>query len=205
LGLVKVLSEGSIGSGVRRVDALVGLDAFQYMSKEHLLVSQLAEQLKARPEELPERISGLVDRLRTAERDLEKHRAGAVLASAGSLVDDAEERNGVALVAVAAPAGLTGSDLRALATDVRNRLGGRAGVVALFSAADDKVAFVVATTDAARDRGLAAGKLVPSFAASIGGRGGGRPELAQGGGNNPDGIPDAVAALRAAVLSDAPG
>ena len=204
LGLVKVLSEGSIGSGVRRVDALVGLDAFAHMSKEHVLVSQLAEQLKARPEELPERISGLVERLRTAERDLEKHRADAVLASAGSLSEQAEDLNGVALVAVAAPAGLTGNDLRALATDVRGRLGARPGVVALFSAGADgeaKVAFVVATTETARERGLAAGKLVPSFAGSIGGRGGGRPELAQGGGNTPDGIGDAVTALRAAVLA----
>jgi alanyl-tRNA synthetase len=72
-------------------------------------------------------------------------------------------------------------------------------VVALFSAAGDKLSFVVATTEAARGRGLAAGKLVPSFAAAIGGRGGGKAELAQGGGTNPAGIPDAVGALRAAL------
>jgi alanyl-tRNA synthetase len=205
LGLVKVLSEGSIGSGVRRVEALVGLDAFQHMSKEHLLVAQLAEQLKARPEELPERVASLVERLRGAERDLEKHRADAVLASAGSLAKEAEDLGGVALVAVSAPDGLSGNDLRALATDVRGRLGARAGVVALFSAADGKVSFVVATTDAARERGLKAGGLVPAFSTAIGGRGGGRPELAQGGGSNPGGVPDAVAALRSAVLAGATG
>jgi alanyl-tRNA synthetase len=204
LGLVKVLSEGSIGSGVRRVDALVGLDAFQHMSKEHLLVSQLSEQLKARPEELPDRIATLVERLRSAERDLEKHRADAVLASAGSLADAAEDLGGVALVAVAAPDGLAGNDLRALATDVRGRLGSRPGVVALFSGSEDKVSFVVATTEAARRQGIAAGKLVPAFAGSIGGRGGGKAELAQGGGTNPAGVPDAVAALRAAVQAGAP-
>jgi alanyl-tRNA synthetase len=199
LGLVKVLSEGSIGSGIRRVEALVGLDAFRHMSKEHLLVSQLAEQLKARPEDLPERVSGLVERLRAAERDVERHRAEAVLASAGSLAEHAEDLDGVALVAVAAPDGLNGNDLRALATDVRARLGSRAGVVALFSPGQDKVSFVVATTEAARGRGFAAGKLVPSFASAIGGRGGGKAELAQGGGANPAGVPDAVVALRAAV------
>ena len=63
LGLVKLLSESSIGSGVRRVEALVGIDAFRYLAREHVLVSQLAEQFKARPEELPERIGGVVERL----------------------------------------------------------------------------------------------------------------------------------------------
>jgi alanyl-tRNA synthetase len=204
LGLVKVISEGSIGSGVRRVEALVGLDAFEHMSKEHLLVAQLAEQLKARPEELPERVSGLVDRLRSAERDLEKHRAEAVLASAGRLAEGAEDLDGTALV-VAAPDGVTGNDLRALASDVRGRLGSRPGVVALFGTEGERVSFVVATTAAARDRGLAAGKLIPSFASAVGGRGGGKPDLAQGGGTNPAGVPDAVRALREAVRSGASG
>jgi alanyl-tRNA synthetase len=90
-----------------------------------------------------------------------------------------------------------GNDLRALAADVRGRLGPRPGVVALFSGDGDKVAFVVATTSAARDAGLAAGKLIPSFAAAVGGRGGGKPDLAQGGGTDPAGIPAAVEALRA--------
>jgi alanyl-tRNA synthetase len=200
LGLVKVLSEGSIGSGVRRVEALVGLDAFDYMSKEHLLVSQLAEQLKARPEELPERVNGLVEKLRDAEREIEKHRADAVLASAGTLADRAEDLDGTALVAVEAPPGLGGNDLRSLASDVRGRLGSKPGVVALFSSDDaGKVAFVVATTAAARDKGLAAGKLIPTFAQAVGGRGGGKPDLAQGGGTEPAGVPAAIQALREAV------
>jgi alanyl-tRNA synthetase len=199
LGLVKLLSEASIGSGVRRVEALVGLDAFRFLAKEHVLVSQLAEQFKARPEELPDRIGGIVERLRQAERELEKVRADAVLASAGALAEGAEDVDGVALVAVAAPEGISGNDLRALASDVRGRLGARPGVVALFSADGEKVSFVVATTAAARDRGIAAGKLVPEFAPAVGGRGGGKPDLAQGGGTNPAGIPDAVTALRGAL------
>jgi alanyl-tRNA synthetase len=199
LGLVKLLSEASIGSGVRRVEALVGLDAFRFLAKEHVLVSQLAEQFKARPEELPERIGGIVERLRQAERELEKVRADAVLSSAGALAEGAEDVDGVALVAVAAPDGIGGNDLRALASDVRGRLGARPGVVALFSADGDKVSFVVATTAAARDRGLAAGKLVPAFAPAVGGRGGGKADLAQGGGSNPAGIPEAVTALRSAL------
>ena len=205
LGLVKVLSEASIGSGVRRVDALVGLDAFQHMSKEHLLVSQLSDQLKSRPEDLPERVAGLVERLRSAERDLEKHRAEAVLSSAGALADGAEDLDGIALVAVEAPAGTSAGDLRALASDVRGRLGTRPGVVALFGTEGDRVSFVVATTATARERGLAAGKLIPSFAAAVAGRGGGKPDLAQGGGSNPAGVPEAVRALRDALRDSGRG
>jgi alanyl-tRNA synthetase len=199
LGLVKLLSESSIGSGVRRVEALVGIDAFRYLAREHVLVSQLAEQFKARPEELPERINGVVERLRQAERELEKVRADAVLSSAGGLADGAEDVGGIALVTAAVPDGVSGNDLRALATDVRGRLGARPGVVALFAAGEGKVSFVVATTPAARDRGLAAGKLVPAFAPAVGGRGGGKPDLAQGGGTDPSGVPAAQDALRRAL------
>jgi alanyl-tRNA synthetase len=196
LGLVKLLSESSIGSGVRRVEALVGIDAFRYLAKEHVLVSQLAEQFKARPEELPERINGVVERLRQAERELEKVRADAVLSSAGALADGAEDIAGIALVTATVPGDVGGNDLRALAMDVRGRLGARPGVVALFAPGEGKVAFVVATTQAARDRGLAAGKLVPAFAPAVGGRGGGKPDLAQGGGADPSGVPAAQDALR---------
>ena len=196
LGLVKLLSEASIGAGVRRVEALVGLDAFRYLAKEHVLVSQLAEQFKAKPEELPERINGVVERLRQAERELEKVRADAVLSSAGALAGGAEDVGGTALVAAAVPDGVAAADLRALASDVRGRLGARPGVVALFAADAGKLSFVVATTAAARDAGLAAGKLVPVFAPVVGGRGGGKPDLAQGGGTDPSGVPAAIDALR---------
>jgi alanyl-tRNA synthetase len=196
IGVVKLLSEASIGAGVRRVEALVGLDAFRFLAREHVLVGQLAEQFKVPAEELPERIGQTVERLRAAEKELEKLRGAQLLSSAGTLADAAEDVGGVALVAVAAPDGIGGNDLRSLASEVRNRLGARPGVVALFSADGAKVSFVVATTSAARDRGLAAGKLVPTFAPAIGGRGGGKPDMAQGGGGNPAGVPDAVGALR---------
>ncbi len=101
LGLVKLLSEGSVGSGVRRVEALVGIDAFRFLAREHVLVNQLAEQFRAQPEELPERISGVVERLRDAEKELETVRRRAVLESAGALADGAEDVAGIALVAAA--------------------------------------------------------------------------------------------------------
>jgi alanyl-tRNA synthetase len=198
IGLIKLLSEASIGAGVRRVEALVGLDAFRFLAREHVLVGQLAEQFKARPEELPERIGAVAERLRAAERELERLRAGAVLSSAGALAESAEQIGATALVAAETGEGVSGADLRALATEVRGRLGERPGIVALFSVdrASSKVSFVVATTAAARAQGLAAGALVPVFGPAVGGRGGGKPDLAQGGGTEPEGIPAALTALR---------
>jgi alanyl-tRNA synthetase len=207
IGLVKLLSEASIGAGVRRVEALVGLDAFRFLAREHVLLSQLAEQFKARPEELPDRIGTVVERLRVAERELDKLRASAVLSSAGSLADAAEQVGGVALVATEVPGGLSGADLRALATEVRARLGQRPGLVVLFTVDQEtsKVSFVVATTGAARQLGLAAGALVPVFGPAVGGRGGGKPDMAQGGGTQPAGIPAAIAALRTELEGRAGG
>jgi alanyl-tRNA synthetase len=210
LGLVKLLSEGSIGSGVRRVEALVGMDAFRFLAREHVLVNQLAEQFRAQPEELPERIAGVVDRLRAAEKELENVRAREVLASAGALAEGADDVGGIALVASRTPDGVGGGDLRTLASDVRGRLGDRPGVVALFAPDGEKVSFVVATTAAARDRGLAAGDLVKAFAPAVGGRGGGKADLAQGGGSPTGGpagmdagIGAAIDALRAQVAGTA--
>jgi alanyl-tRNA synthetase len=198
IGLIKLLSEASIGAGVRRVEALVGLDAFRFLAREHVLVAQLAEQFKARPEELPERIGAVTERLRAAERELERLRAGAVLSSAGALAESAEQIGATALVAAETGEGVSGADLRALATEVRGRLGERSGVVALFSVdqASSKVSFVVATTAAARAQGIAAGALVPVFGPAVSGRGGGKPDLAQGGGTDQEGIPAALTALR---------
>ena len=202
IGLVKLVSEASIGAGVRRVEALVGLDAFRFLAREHVLLSQLAEQFKARPQELPDRVGTVIERLRAAERELDKLRASAVLSSAGSLADAAEQVGGIALVAAEVPGELSGADLRALATEVRGRLGQRPGVVALFSVDQEtgRVSFVVATTAAARELGLAAGALVPVFGPAVGGRGGGKPDLAQGGGTQPVGVPAAITALRTELV-----
>jgi alanyl-tRNA synthetase len=199
IGQIKLLSEASIGSGIRRVEALVGLDAFRFLAREHVLLGQLSDQLKARPEELPERIGAVTERLRAAERELERLRAAAVLSSASALAEAAEQIGATALVATETSEGVSGADLRALATEVRGRLGERPAVVALFSVdhSTSKVSFVVATTAAARRQGLAAGALVPVFGPAVGGRGGGKPDLAQGGGTEPGGIRAAVSALRA--------
>ncbi len=183
LGLVKVLGESSIGSGVRRVEALVGLDAFRFLARESVLVSQISEQLKARREELPERIAGIVTRLRDAQRDLERLNSARLLDSAAELAQGAADVAGASYVAHRAPDGTTAENIRKLALDIRGRLApDRAGVAVVAGVPADRPTVVVAVNDAGRARGLAAGALVLTAAGALGGRGGGKDDVAQGGG-----------------------
>ncbi len=148
-------------------------------------------------EEVPARVESLVERLKAAEKELERTRAAAVLASAGTFAEKAERTGDLLVVAEAAPEGVAGNDLRSLASDVRGRLGSEPAVVLLLGSADGKVPFVVATTKAAQAKGIKAGDLVSSFGPVIGGRGGGKPDMAQGSGSDPAGIPAALTAFRA--------
>jgi alanyl-tRNA synthetase len=200
IGMVKLLSEASIGSGVRRVEALVGLDAFRYLAREHVLVQQLAGDFKAQPEQLPERIAATLDRLRAAEKELERLRAAAVLASAGTLADGAAQVGAVRLVAAEAPGGVGGNDLRALALDVRARLPHADPAVVLLASPGEKgVNFVAAVNEAGQSAGLAAGDVVKAFAPALGARGGGKADLAQGAGGDGAKLSDAFAAVRTYV------
>jgi alanyl-tRNA synthetase len=183
LGLVKILGESSIGSGVRRVEALVGMDAFRFLASESLLVSQLAEQLKARREELPERISGIVTRLRDAQRDLERLTSAQLLDSAVELARSAADVAGVSFVGHRVPDGTSADSIRKLAIDIRGRLAAdRPGVVVVAGVPSDRPTVVVTVNDAGRASGLAAGALVLTAAGVLGGRGGGKDDIAQGGG-----------------------
>ncbi|MFD4777325.1 alanine--tRNA ligase, partial [Streptomyces sp. NPDC058427] len=165
LGLVKLLGESSIGSGVRRIEALVGVDAYSFLAKEHTVVAQLQELVKGRPEELPEKIAGMLGKLKDAEKEIEKFRAEKVLQAAAGLVDSAKDVRGVALVTGQVPDGTSADDLRRLVLDVRGRIqGGRPAVVALFTTANGRPLTVIATNEAARERGLKAGDLVRTAA-----------------------------------------
>src|SRR3954451_1049667 len=202
LGAVTLLSESSVAAGTRRVEALVGIDAFRFLAREHVLLGQVANAVKAtRPEQVPDRVADIVSRLREAERSLERVRAEAVLASAGTLVESAEDVAGVALVAAEAPAGTAPDDLRKLAFDVRGRFQDRPAVVALIARGEGRVPVVVATNEGGRDRGARAGDLIKLAVAEVGGRGGGKPDFAQGGGSDPDGIPAALAAVHRALAN----
>ncbi|MEP7020225.1 MAG: DHHA1 domain-containing protein, partial [Pseudonocardiales bacterium] len=204
IGMVKLLGEASIGAGVRRVDALVGLDAFRFLAREHVLVNQLSSEFKAQPEELPDRINAVLERLKTAERELDRLRAAAVLASAASLAAGAEQIGHVQFVGAQAPPGVSGNDLRSLALDVRGRLrqGDRAVALLASPAGTSGVAFVASVNDAGQAAGLAAGEIVRAFAPVLGARGGGKADLAQGAGGDPANLPAAISAAKKAI-SDA--
>src|SRR5215467_1743000 len=205
LGLVKILGESSIGSGVRRVEALVGTDAFRFLATESVLVSQLSEQLKAPREELPERVAALVTRVRDAERELDRLRSAQLLGTAAELTRDAEDVGGVAFVAHRVPDGTTADGIRKLALDVRGRVAAeRPAVVMVVGIPADRPAVVVAVNERARELGLTAGAAVREAAGRLGGGGGGRDDVAQGGGaplgdRAPAAIDEAFDAVRAVV------
>jgi alanyl-tRNA synthetase len=186
LGMVKLLSESSIGSGVRRVEGLVGLDAYSFLAREHLLLSQLASTFKVPSEEVPDRVAAALDRLREVEKELAGLKAGAVLRQAAELAAGAKDLGGLLYVGVEAPEGTTGDLLRGLALDIRGRLAGPGAV--LVAAGGERVGLVAAVNDAGRERGLSANDLLREAAAAVGGKGGGRDDVAQGGGTDASGI-----------------
>ena len=182
LGVIKLLGESSIGSGVRRVEALVGGDAYRFLAREHVLVAQLTEALKVRPEELPERVNDLVDRLRGAEREIERARVTALLAGAGELARSPKDVYGVRFVGHRAD-GAAAGDVRKLALDIRGRTpAGQPSVVTIIGSSGGKPSVVVAVNDDARSWGVSANALVKVASAALGGSGGGKDDVAQGGG-----------------------
>ncbi|MDO5676564.1 MAG: alanine--tRNA ligase [Propionibacteriaceae bacterium] len=197
IGVLNLLSESSIGSGVRRVEALVSADAFAKFAAERALVNQLTDTLRVQPDNLVGRIEKLVAQLKDAEKTIAKLQSEKLLAGAASLVDQAADVNGVRLLAVETP-GVGGNELRTLALDLRERLGSEPAVVALVGGADKPTA-IVATNEAARGLGLGAGRLISVACAALGGKGGGKDDLAQGGGTDASAAPQALAAVTAAL------
>ena len=193
LGLVKILGESSIGAGVRRVEALVGVDAYRFLAREHALVSQLTEALKVRPDELPDRVAALTGRLREVEKDLEKVRSAQVLAAAGELAASPTDVFGVGVVTHRAPDGTAADDLRRLVLDVRGRIpADRPAAVAMVSVANGRPVVVVAVNEKGREWGVKAGELVRVAAGVLGGGGGGKDDVAQGGGSDPSKVDEAL-------------
>ena len=198
LGVVKLLSESSIGAGVRRVEALVGADAYKFLAREHILVNQLTELIKgSKAEELPERITDLINKLKDAERELGQVRSQQALAQVSGLLATAKNVGEYKFLAAQIGDGISVEDLRTMALDIKNRLG--ESVVALASISSGKPIVVVATSDLARAKGVKAGALVKAASSVLGGGGGGKDDFAQGGGVNISEIPNALLAIEKAL------
>lgn len=200
IGPVTILGESSVGSGVRRVEAYVGLESFRHLAKERALMAGLASSLKVPSEEVPARVANLVERLKAAEKELERARLAGARAAATNAAAGADRIGNVRVVAQRMSGGMTAGDLRSLAGDIRGKLGSDPAVVALIAEGESgSVPYAVAANPAAQDLGLRANDLVKQLAASVDGRGGGKADLAQGSGKDPTGIDAALDAVRSEI------
>ncbi|MDT0201475.1 alanine--tRNA ligase [Nocardioides sp. AE5] len=203
IGTVVVTGESSVGSGNRRIEALTGVEGFAYLARERDVVAQLTAMLKTQPGDLVPRVEDMVERLRQAEKEIEKVRVAQLLAAAGSLAEQARVVHGVHLVAHRAD-GAGGGDVRTLALDIRGRLPqGDPGVAVVLGVTDGKVAAVAAVNDAARDRGVSANQLIRALGPLLGGKGGGKDDVAQGGGTDTTRVDEALALVEAEVAAAA--
>jgi alanyl-tRNA synthetase len=199
LGVIKLLSESSIGAGVRRVEALVGVDAYKFLAREHILLNSLTDLIKgARTEELPERISDLLNKMKDIEKELATVRSAQALSQVGDLAKTATVVNGISYISSVMADGVSGDDLRKIALDLRERESNC--VVALISANDGKPVLVVATSEVARTKGVKAGALVKIGSTVLGGGGGGKDDFAQGGGTDASKSLEALTAISNALV-----
>ena len=195
IGMISLVGESSVGSSNRRVESLVGMDAFRNFAAERAIVTELTTSLKTPREQLPDRIAELMANLKSAERKIAQFEAGQLSQRVPALLESAKILGSVKAVVENVGELPSTDDLRGLVQSVRERLGSEAAVVALAATVGDKPAVIVATNDASRAHGFAAGALAKAAAGVLGGGGGGKPDIAQGGGANPAAIPDALALI----------
>ena len=181
LGLVKLLSESSIGAGVRRVEALVGHDAYQYLAREHVLLNSLTEIIKgARADELPQRISELVEKMKSMEKELSAVRSAKALAATSQIANKAKKVRDINLIVEQLESEIAVDDMRSIAINLREKV--KSGVVVLSTISSGKPLLVAAVSPEAIKLGIKAGDLIKIGSATLGGGGGGKDDFAQGGG-----------------------
>ncbi len=199
IGLISLVGESSVGASNRRVEALVGLDAFRSLAAERAIVSQLTANLKAPRDQLTARVAELQAQLKAAEKKIASFESKALGDRLPTLAAAAAPVGAYRLVAESLGTAASGDDVRALALQVRERLGVDAAVVALGAVVGDRPVVIVATNEAARAAGAKAGVLAKAAAAALGGGGGGRDDVAQGGGTDAAAVPAALSAVRDAL------
>lgn len=199
IGSLTLLTEGSVGSGNRRVEALVGLDSFNHLAAERTLVNQLTGLMKVQSSaDLPEKINQTLAKLKAAEKELAQLRREKLQAEAGKLLENAQTIGSVRVLAHDAGE-LDANGVRDLALDLRSRFGSEAAVVAVVGVANGRPVVLVATNEDAREAGVKAGALVRVAAGVLGGGGGGKDDVAQGGGQDASKIGAALDAVRDAI------
>lgn len=199
IGSLTLLTESSVGSGNRRVEALVGLDSFNHLAAERTLVSQLTGLMKVQSSaDLPEKINQTLAKLKAAEKELAQLRREKLQAEAGKLLENAQTIGSVRVLAHDAGE-LDANGVRELALDLRSRFGSEAAVVAVVGVANGRPVILVATNEGAREAGVKAGALVRVAAGVLGGGGGGKDDVAQGGGQDASKIGAALDAVRDAI------
>ncbi|HYM68211.1 MAG TPA: alanine--tRNA ligase [bacterium] len=192
IGLFLVTNEGSVGAGARRLEAVTGRGASERLHTAQTKLREAAAELRVAPEALPERVKQLEQRRRAVERGAERARVGAAVPDLDALVRSARDVDGIAVVGVTV-AGADQAALRALGDRVKPRL--PAGVIVAAGGANGRIELVVMATPGAVERGAAASKVMQALNRRLGTRGGGRPELAQGGGGDPERLAEALDAL----------
>jgi alanyl-tRNA synthetase len=194
IGFLKIVSEGAVGAGLRRIEAVTGAAAERYVAEQQKLLSDAAHALKAVPEDLSQRIVSLVEERKRLERELADARRA--MATGGGAGNETRSVNGVKLAARLLP-DVPAKELKSMADDLKKQLG--SGVVALIATADGKASVVVGVTADLTSR-ISAVDLVKAGSAALGGQGGGgRPDMAQAGGPNAANANDAIAAIEAAI------
>ena len=191
VGFFRILHEGSVASGVRRIEALTGERALQQARKEQRVLSEIGELTRAAPLEEAERVKRLLDRVKTLERELKDSREKQSRDEMGDLASEAREISGVKMIA-ARRDGLRAGDLRRIIDAAKGRL--KSGVAVVIAVTDGKVAIAAGVTTDLTSR-FHAGDLVKAVASLVGGKGGGRPDFAQAGGKDVGKVDDALAAV----------
>ena len=199
VGLVSLIGEASVGSGSRRLEAYVGFEAFQFLAAERTLVSSLSESLKVPREQLIEKINGTVEELRQAQRKLTALAMDQLKTLIPNLVASARSIGATKLVTENIGSIDSAEHLRELVVGIREKLEPESAVVAIAGVSAGKIVLMVATTKAARDAGIGAGKLVKEASGVLGGGGGGKDDIAQGGGPKTAELGKAFAGLEKSI------
>ena len=201
IGPISLTSEASVGSGTRRIEASVGLDAMKQLARERATVAQLSELLKVPGPEVYDRVTGLMDRIKEAERTIAQLNQEKVLSRATDAADSAQKLGPATVVTTELGDVANAADVRSFVLDVRNRLNDPSHVIAAVGLANDKPAVVIAVGPDAQQAGLKAGALVTSACKTLGGGGGGKPDLAQGGGQDATKVSQALQDVRDQVAN----